>query len=276
MTDEQAYEMLSDILGTINEDDYPMIYSTILANIDEDEQELYAEVYDIAQQLHESDETKQLPQCVAGFILKVYEQDLAKGNSDAACNIGSLYYTGRCGVQSYRKALEYYTIAADGGCRQAQENLGYCYYYGRDTQVDYEKAFHYFALGAFDGHIRSLYKIGDMYRNGYYVNKNEKEAFIIYCRCLRTMTEIDKLYVGADVMMRIADCYFEGSGTKVDYGEALKYYQKAEDLFYKRLQDGDFLIRGCYEKVIACQNEVRQKMKEKLPDYKWTKGTENK
>lgn len=112
-------------------------------------------------------------------------------------------------------------IPGDG---QAQENLGYCYYYGRDMPVDYEKAFHYFALGAFDGHIRSLYKIGDMYRNGYYIPPNEAEAFCIYRRCEETMTEAALPLVGADVMMWLGDCYFSGIGTQVDDKKALEYY----------------------------------------------------
>lgn len=270
MTNKQAYEMLSKILDAISEEEYPEIYSTIFSYIDEDAEEIYSEPSVIAGELHEADATKQLPKCVAEFLLKVYEDEYAEGNANAACDIGSLYYTGRAGEQNYTKALKYYTLAAEGGCRQAQENLGYCYYYGRDTKVDYEKAFHYFALGAFDGHICSLYKIGDMYRNGNYVNKNEVEAYRIYKRCLETMTNEAVPFVGADVMMRLADCYFEGVGTEVDYEFALDYYQKAERLFYKRLQEGDFLIKGNYEKVIERQKEARQKMNESLPSYEWT------
>ena len=56
-------------------------------------------------------------------------------------------------------------------------------------EKDHEKAFHYFALGAFDGRPVSLYKIGDMYLNGYYVRKNEAEAFAIFMRCLQDMME---------------------------------------------------------------------------------------
>lgn len=197
-----------------------------------------------------------MPECVSKFLLKVYDEEIANGNADAACDIGSLYYTGRAGEQNYVKALEYYTIAADGGCRQAQENLGYCYYYGRGTKVNHEKAFHYFALEAFDGHICSLYKIGDMYRNGYYVKKNEHEAYRIYKRCLETMTDQALPFAGANVVMRIADCYYEGIGTGIDYELALEYYKRAERLFYKRLQDGDFMIKGSYEKVVLRQTEV--------------------
>lgn len=271
MTDKQAYDTLNNILNTINKDDYPEIYSTIFSYIDEDAEGIYSEPFAIAQELSEADAAKQLPKCVSEFIIKVYEEELSKGNADAACDIGSLYYMGRAGEQNYAKALKYYTLAADGGCRQAQENLGYCYYYGRDTAVDYKKAFHYFALGAFDGHIRSLYKIGDMYRKGYYVEKNEIEAYRIYERCFETMTDRAMPLVGADVMMRIADCYFEGIGTEIDYTLALDYYQKAEHLFYTRLKNGDFLIKNNYEKVIARQEEARKKMKDELPNYDWTK-----
>ena len=56
----------------------------------------------------------------------------------------------------------------------------------------------YFALGAFDGHLRSLYKIGDMYRNGYYVDKNEAEAFYIYMHCIVGLNEDNIGYVGGD------------------------------------------------------------------------------
>ncbi len=271
MTEKQTFEMLSNILNTIDENEYPEICSTIFANIDELSKEVYLDAYFIAQELFDADATKQFPKCVSDFLLKVYEEEIEMGNADAACNLGALYYSGRIGEQSYSKAIEYYTIAANGGCRQAQENLGYCYYYGRDTKIDYEKAFHYFALGAFDGQICSLYKIGDMYRNGYYVKKNELEAFRIYNRCLELMPDEAVAFVGADVMMRIADCHFEGIGTEVDYEAALEHYQKAEQLFYSRLQNGDFLIRGCYEKVIARQDEARKKMKEALPSYEWTK-----
>lgn len=271
MTDKSLFSALFDILNTINPDDYPEIHSIICYNIDENDKTVYSDPFGIVQELFDADASKQLPKCVSDFFIDVLEDELSKGNADAACDIGSLYYTGRAGEQSYEKALEYYTVAAEGGCRQAQENLGYCYYYGRATKVDYEKAFHWFALGAFDGHINSLYKIGDMYRNGYYVDRNSREAFNIYMRCLDTLSDEAVPTVGADVLMRVADCYFEGIGTRIDFKIALKYYQEAEQLFYNRLQNGDFLIKGCYEKVIARQNEARSKLQESLPDYEWTK-----
>ena len=269
MTEKRLFEALSGILEKLPEKEYPETGRIIRNFIDLDTGAVFGCEWEIADLLCEADGAKQLFPSVAAFLMETYEEQVKEGNPDAACNIGAMYYTGRIGEQSYRKAVHYYMIAAEGGCRQAQENLGYCYYYGRDMPVDYEKAFHYFALGAFDGHIRSLYKIGDMYRNGYYVPQNEAEAFRIYQRCEETMTEAALPLVGADVMMRLGDCYFSGIGTQVDDKEALEYYQKAERLFFTRLEQGDFLIRSCYDRVLKRQAETRKRLQATLPTYEW-------
>lgn len=271
MTDERLYDILSDMLEQISRGDYPQTYDVIEDSISEGEGTVLDEPMEIAGKLHHADGAKQLPDCVVDFLLDVYTDEMKKGNADAACDIGSLYYTGRGGEQSYAKAVKYYTIAARDGSRQAQENLGYCYYYGRNVPVDYEKAFHYFALGAFDGHLRSLYKIGDMYRYGYYVEKNEQEAFCIYLSCIRNMTQEAEPLVGADVLMRMGDCYFEGIGTEKNDEMAMFSYQRAEQLFMARLMDGDFMIRKCYDHVVTRQAKVRARMKAKLPVFDWTK-----
>ena len=98
--------------------------------------------------------------------------------------------------------------------------------------VDYEKAFHYFALGAFDGHLISLYKIGDMYQNGYYVEKNPKEAFLIYNRCLDTMTDEAAPMVAGPVFLRVGNAFLKGLGTEKNAMNALICFQKAETFLY--------------------------------------------
>lgn len=46
-----------------------------------------------------------------------------------------------------------------------------------------------------------------------------------YRRCAETMTDEAAPLVGADVMMRLGDCYFEGIGTEKDHKLALRYLQ---------------------------------------------------
>lgn len=274
MTEKELFKRMTAMLEEITEEEYPQLYDSLTSNMDEEEGEVYIIARELAEEIQNSDETKLLPPRTAAFVRKAYEEAIEEGDADAACNLGALYYTGRIGEQSYAKAMKYYTIAAKGGCQAAQENLGYCYYYGRDTAVDYEKAFHCFALGAFDGRLRSLYKIGDMYRKGYYVEQNLQEAFCIYSRCaekVKDMDEWETLDVAADIMMRMGDCYYEGIGTETDLSLALECYQKAERLFFERLLDGDFLIQKCYEKVVARQAQVRKERETLLPGYQWTK-----
>lgn len=150
MNDEELYSRLSAILESVDEKEYPEMIEALRFQVGSDG-EVYDDAFSIACELHGADGAKPLPELVAVFMEDVYLAEIEHGNFAAANDLGSLYYTGRIGKQSYEKALHYYSIAADGGDRQAQENLGYCYYYGRNCEVDYKKAFHYFALGAFDG-----------------------------------------------------------------------------------------------------------------------------
>ena len=69
-------------------------------------------------------------------------------------------------------ALKYYEMADSYGDEWAPEGLGYIWYYGRTGEKDYEKAFKYYSKAAENGMIKSKIKVADMYRNGYYVEKD--------------------------------------------------------------------------------------------------------
>jgi hypothetical protein len=217
------------------------------------------------------DETLPMHTLFASFVEEVFIDEINKGNDGAMCNLGSLYYTGRIGTQDFEKGVYYYEMSARLGNRQAQENLGYCYYYGRVGEPDYKKAYHYFIKGALDGHLISLYKVGDMYKNGYYVEKDEKEAFYIYKHCLNYLSDEQNEKFGADIYIRIADCYYYGIGTEKDLRKALKFYQDAEFLYYNRIKDGDFLYKKQYSRCIQMQEAVRKEMQKEIPSYDWVK-----
>ncbi len=220
--------------------------------------------------LHEADGAYPMHPCVARLLIDIYEDGVDNKNADSMCDLGSLYYTGRAGEQDYKKAAYYYEMADKGGSRQGTENLGYIYYYGRTGEKDYEKAFKCFLKGALDGHIRSLYKIGDFYRNGYFVDSDLKEAFIIYNRCAETMTEDAIPLVGADVFMRLGDCYYEGLGVEKDLLTAQRFMSLAENLFYRRLKEGDFYQKSNLEHVLDVLGKIRKEMiEDSLPDLSW-------
>lgn len=73
--------------------------------------------------------------------------------------------------------LKYLELSAEYCYFPAYEGLGYFWYYGQNGTVDYEKAFYYFSKGAeaADDYLRigCEYKLADMYRYGYFVEKDE-------------------------------------------------------------------------------------------------------
>ena len=83
--------------------------------------------------------------------------------------LGALYY----GQRSFDLALKYYEMAARKNNPYAISDLGYIWYYGRTGERDYEKAYLYFKRAAEMGDASAQYKLADMYRNGYFVEKDE-------------------------------------------------------------------------------------------------------
>ena len=263
---------LSDILSALNKEEYPECLDRLTEAIAAPPMETTA-LYTLATDLLSSDKPKNLPPCLVDFITRLLLLCIEQGDENAMNDLGAQYYDGYRGFeQNFDKAISFYDMAAEHGSRQAQENLGYCYYYGRSGTVDYEKAFHYFALGAFDGHLISLYKIGDMYLNGYYVRKNETEAFHIYMRCLETMTDTAAPEVAGQVYLRLGKMFLKGLGTEKNVNSALICYQKAENYLYDMVKGGDVMYKKSLLAAIEGQNRAREILMSELSDGQWLDG----
>ena len=85
------------------------------------------------------------------------------------------------------------------------------------------------------------------------------------------MNEVCAELIGADICMRMGNVYFYGIGTEKNYEMALKYYQEAEQHYYRKISNGDFFAKKGLEDVIKKQNETRQILLGKLPDFNWRK-----
>lgn len=97
-------------------------------------------------------------------------------DSKYIAELGFYFYESR----RFELALKYYEMAAELGNKSVYPGLGYIWYYGRTGKRDYDKAFHWFTLAAKNGDIQSEYKLADMYKNGYGVDKDyEKYKEII-------------------------------------------------------------------------------------------------
>lgn len=266
---DYVFTEVQSILAMVDANEYPGVYG-YLSTLLMDDESIAAPPYMIANTVLSLDKPQPFPEYLIEFITDMFGLEIADGNDDAMNDLGAQYYDGSRGFeQSFEKAVYYYKMAAAQGNRQAQENLGYCYYYGSDGVPDYEKAFHYYALGAFDGHLISLYKIGDMYANGLYVEKNPKEAFFIYMRCIETMTQQAEGRVAGPVYLRLGRMFLNGDGTDRDLKSALVCFQKAEAYLYDMVLNGDVMYRKSLDSAIEGQEKARELLAKELPDNTW-------
>ncbi len=265
MTESEIYRELQNLSAILDAETFPKLHDYLDSIIVKDDEKLKVSPYVIANKILDCDRPQVFPQTVIDTITLLFKEAFRAGEADAMNDLGAQYYTGARGFeQSFAKAVQCYEFASQSGSRQAQENLGYCYYYGRNMPVNYEKAFHYFALGAFDGHLISLYKIGDMYANGYYVQKNEVEAFQIYNHCLDAMTDEYAKKVAGPVFLRLGKAYLYGNGTKPNAHHALVCFQKAEVFLYDMVKDGDEMYRKSLQSSIDGQAQARVKLREEI------------
>ncbi len=266
MNIELLGQKVNELLDVVNKEKYPETV-TVLENFIDC---WYMDIYEFFTDIIERDKKYPLEKNIAKLVEEFLLEEIKEENDNAMCDLGALYYTGRLtGEKDYKKAVYYYEMSAKLGNRQAIENLGYCYYYGRLGEPDYKKAYHYFVKGALDSHIISLYKLGDMYKNGLYVEKDEREAYYIFNHCKEMLDEFQEKEFGADIYIRLADCYFNGAGTDRDLPLALKYYQQAEVLYYPRIVDGDFMYKKQYERAIKMQQIIRDELRKDIPSFTW-------
>lgn len=155
------------------------------------------------------------------------------------------------------------------GTKKAQygNTLGYIYYYGRtnDFTPEYDKAFQYFSIGAEGGFYESLYKLGDMYLNGYYVEKNPETAVKLYTQVYedveRQFREEKFQGVFADISLRLGNLYKKGIGCRQDDYKALFIYTMADYAIKERMKYENFFGN---QKVADSISKELSELQEKL------------
>lgn len=147
--------------------------------------------------------------------------------------LGGYYYEQR----HFDLALKYYEMAATFDYDPAYECLGYIWYYGRTGTKDYKKAFEYFFKMMEKGNPVATYKVADMYKNGYYVEKDyEKYKELVeglYPQVAKSR------YLDAplpEVFTRLARIRVE-EGKK---NEAVNLYLQAKDFLAQRIHFNPF------------------------------------
>ena len=184
------------------------------------------------------------------LAIKLYELAAEHNHAHSLNNLGALYAEGRFVKKDTQKALELYLIAAQNGSAEACCNLGYFYFYGKNGEVDYGKAFEYFSRGATLGNdANCLYKLGDMYMFGIFVDKNPKIAVDFY---IKAFEEYECNYICeflSDIEYRLGKCYYEGNGVETDWYLANEYLNRALDGYKNREHDAYDYVQKRIEEI---------------------------
>lgn len=128
--------------------------------------------------------------------------------------LGGFYY----GKENYKLAMKYFELSAEQGDYFALLALGRIWFEGIAEKVDYEKAYHYFELAMDAGSIDACNMVADMYKYGFYFDKNyDKYCEIIEETYDRTLTDYTDEITYPETSIRMAEIYMERKDNKKAY-----------------------------------------------------------
>ena len=238
--DDNLYHDILDAVREASDDEVAIDHIRELLDATDEEKEEYLDEYD-------EEGPSRLSEDELARVRR-YVEDLCAKDSELALRIkGYACYTGDClyeqDWEEARKCFDRLVETTDNP--EYANTLGYIYYYGRTTGgvPDYEKALPLFRFGAIHGIHESLYKLCDMYRNGYTVKKRPGVAFSLYRRVyLEARKEFFEWQGGnfADAALRMGDAYRYSIGVEPDPLCAYECYLEADYAARKRVKQTSF------------------------------------
>eukprot|EP01124_Arcella_intermedia_P027892 TRINITY_DN555_c0_g1_i1.p1 TRINITY_DN555_c0_g1~~TRINITY_DN555_c0_g1_i1.p1 ORF type:complete len:383 (-),score=97.24 TRINITY_DN555_c0_g1_i1:56-1204(-) len=142
-----------------------------------------------------------------------------KGDSEALCDLGSMYEYGEGVEKNYERAVEYYKQSADKGYATAQCNLGYMFNNGRGVKMDRKIAAEYYCRASEQNHVRAQYNLGYLFKHGYGVIQDNQKAVQQY------QLSAEQGYSKAQ--HNLGYMYSNGLGVEKDKKKAAYYYEQA-------------------------------------------------
>jgi tetratricopeptide (TPR) repeat protein len=148
-------------------------------------------------------------------------------------SLGGYYYE----LKKFDLALKYYEMASAFGIDAADECLGYIWYYGRTGEKNYERAFKHYSKSMERGNVVCAYKVADMYKNGYYVEKDYDK----YVSIIESL--YPKMQQATNLGEPLPEIYTRLARIRTKQGaidEAIELYLIAKDFLAQRLSYNAF------------------------------------
>lgn len=176
---------------------------------------------------------------------------IKKDDEQALLLLGEIYERHDSVHLNYKKAFNSYKRAADLGNPWACVKCGEYHLYGKGVEVDYKKAIEFFNKASLPDADAYL---GICQLNGYGVPKNVQQGFDTLLEASHQYSDIASGELGM--------IYYEGKYTKVDYNEALRYFNK---ILYPELENIKYTIARKAIEDMKCPHcgEFAQKVEKK-------------
>ena len=186
---------------------------------------------DCLQKLHEREsQSLQVSQQVQEIVI---EED----NAIYCFNQAIAYYFVEGVEQDRKKAVEYFTLAANKGLADAQYFLATCYEKGEGVDVDMRKAVEWYSAAADQGFSKAQNNLGCFYRYGKVVEVDLKRAVHLF-----SLAAADPR--NSHAQNNLATCYHHGHGVEPNLRKAVDLYQSSASLGHPQ---GMYNLALCYQ-----------------------------
>lgn len=151
--------------------------------------------------------------------IKPLERRAFEGLAEAQHDLATIYASGKMMARDYKRAVYWFSRAADGGVANAHYNLGVMFQQGLGVQKDIRKAVGWYQSAANLGHPEAMYNLGIAYVEGVGVARNIERGASYFRRAANGGVAQAAYNLGV-----LYETNFLGA---VDFGKAEEWYRVA-------------------------------------------------
>ena len=160
---------------------------------------------------------------IKGYISRAVDE----GRLDAIKMVADMYFDGRGVPQDRDKAAFWYNKAAEKGDAESLEQYKKC----NADDVDYKRDFKMYAIAAQNGDPLGYFRIGDMYSEGHFVERDLTEAFNSYMLAYDLASQDKESAIYPEICMKLAECFMDGKGVESNILTAKNLVEEANFRF---------------------------------------------
>lgn len=176
-----------------------------------------------------------------------YRAAAIRGDKEAQCKLGCLFYLGEGLAKDYQQAVYWFTKSANQGVVVAQYLLGGCYYNGEGVVQDYKQAVYWYTKAANQDYIAAQNSLGVCYCHGYGVPQDSKKAVYWFNKAANQGN--------VEAQCNFGDCYYNGSGVPQDNKQAIYWWTKAANQGHANAQNN---LGTCYSDGDGVPQDYKQ------------------